>query len=107
MIKVIFITDSDGKEFIVNCPSGKTLMEVAYKNNIPGIIAECGGACACATCHVIIDDDWIEHVELPNSMEDDMLDFAYDRQENSRLSCQIKLDERLNGLIVHIPPKQN
>lgn len=82
-------------------------MEAALENNVAGIIAECGGACSCATCHVYIDEKWYDRVGAPNPMEDDMLDFAFDRRENSRLSCQIVLDESLDGLVAYIPERQS
>jgi len=73
---------------------------------VPGIDADCGGACACATCHVYIAPEWVERVGAPNEMEVDMLDFAFDVRENSRLSCQVKLTEELDGLMVTVPEKQ-
>jgi 2Fe-2S ferredoxin len=81
-------------------------METAIKHLGPGIEAECGGACACATCHVYIDDAWREKVGPPTPMEEDMLDFGYDVRENSRLSCQIRVTEELNGLVVTTPERQ-
>jgi 2Fe-2S ferredoxin len=73
---------------------------------VPGIIAECGGACSCATCHVHVDDAWIEKVGGPSPMEEDMLDFAFDVRPTSRLSCQIKMTDELDGLVVHTPERQ-
>jgi len=73
---------------------------------VPGIDAECGGACACATCHVYVADDWIETVGKAQDMEQDMLDFASDVRENSRLSCQIKITPALDGLVVTTPSQQ-
>ena len=81
-------------------------MENAVRNSVPGIEAECGGACACATCHVYVDDAWAEKVGSPQVMEEDMLDFAYDVRPTSRLSCQIKVTPELDGLIVHVPERQ-
>lgn len=107
MVHILFISKEDNQQFAVDSSSGLTLMEAALENNVPGIIAECGGACSCATCHVYIDDKWQNRVGAPNIMEDDMLDFAYDRRENSRLSCQIVLDESLDGLVVYIPERQS
>ena len=83
-----------------------TVMEAAKKNLVPGIEAECGGACACATCHVYVAADWREKVGGPSDMEEDMLDFAFDVREESRLSCQIKVTEELDGLVVNVPEKQ-
>ncbi len=81
-------------------------MEAAIRNQIPGIDAECGGACACATCHVYVDDAWIGKTGTAKPMEEDMLDFASDVRPTSRLSCQIKLHDELDGLIVTMPERQ-
>jgi 2Fe-2S ferredoxin len=81
-------------------------MEAAKLNSVAGIEAECGGACACATCHVYIDGAWREKVGKPAEMEEDMLDFAFDVREESRLSCQIKVSADLDGLVVRVPEKQ-
>jgi ferredoxin, 2Fe-2S len=85
---------------------GSTVMETAIKNAIPGILAECGGACACATCHVYVDEAFMGLVGDPQPMEEDMLDFAYDVRPNSRLSCQIRVREDFDGLTVTTPEKQ-
>ncbi len=81
-------------------------MEAAKLNDVPGIEAECGGACACATCHVYVDAAWIEKTGKPAEMEEDMLDFAFDVRPESRLSCQIKVTPELDGLVVRVPGKQ-
>lgn len=96
----------DGTKFDLDVASSSTVMENAVKNSIPGIEAECGGACACATCHVYVDDAWSEKVGTPDVMEEDMLDFAYDPKPTSRLSCQIKMTDDLDGLVVHVPERQ-
>ncbi|GAB4348783.1 MAG: 2Fe-2S iron-sulfur cluster-binding protein [Oricola sp.] len=96
----------DGTRFELDAEVGSTVMENAVKNSVPGIEAECGGACACATCHVYVDEAWTEKVGKPEVMEEDMLDFAYEPKPNSRLSCQIKMTEDLDGLVVHVPEKQ-
>jgi len=83
-----------------------TVMETAKKHLIEGIEAECGGACACATCHVYVEEAWREAVGPPSEMEEDMLDFAFDVRPSSRLSCQIKVTEALDGLVVRVPEKQ-
>lgn len=83
-----------------------TVMEVARKNDVPGIEAECGGACSCATCHVYVDEGWFPKTGGSEEMEEDMLDFAFDVRPNSRLSCQIKVTDELDGLVVHTPEKQ-
>jgi ferredoxin, 2Fe-2S len=105
MAKITFI-DTAGTARTVEGEVGSTVMEAAIKNGVPGIEAECGGACACSTCHVYIDDAWREKVGEPSPMEEDMLDFAYEVQPSSRLSCQIKVSEDLDGLTVRTPERQ-
>ncbi|HZM95697.1 MAG TPA: 2Fe-2S iron-sulfur cluster-binding protein [Vicinamibacterales bacterium] len=105
MVKITYIT-SDGASRTVEGEVGSTVMETAIKNNVPGIEAECGGACACATCHVYVDEVWQEKTGEPSPMEEDMLDFAFDVRPSSRLSCQIKVREDLEGLVVTVPPRQ-
>lgn len=105
MVKITFI-DSAGTARIIEAVPGSTVMETAIKHNVPGIEAECGGACACATCHVYVDEAWRERVGAPSPMEEDMLDFGYDVRANSRLSCQIKVTEELDGLVVATPERQ-
>ena len=105
MTKITFI-GSDGTTYSVEGEPGSTVMETAIKNNVPGIEAECGGACACATCHVYVEESWRDKVGPPSEMEEDMLDFAFEVRPESRLSCQIKVTEALDGLIVRIPEKQ-
>ena len=102
----ITFTDSKGKARTVEGAEGSTLMETAIKNNVPEIVAECGGACACATCHVYIDEPFMAKVGKPSGMEEDMLDFAYEVKPNSRLSCQIKITPALDGLHVTTPDRQ-
>ncbi|WP_165219277.1 2Fe-2S iron-sulfur cluster-binding protein [Affinirhizobium pseudoryzae] len=96
----------DGTRFDLDAEQGSTVMENAVRNSVPGIDAECGGACACATCHVYVDDAWTGTVGGPQPMEEDMLDFAVDVRPTSRLSCQIKITPALDGLIVHVPERQ-
>lgn len=96
----------DGTRFDFDAGNGSTVMENAVRNSVPGIEAECGGACACATCHVYVDDAWKDIVGPPQPMEEDMLDFAFDVRPNSRLSCQIKIKAELDGLVVHVPERQ-
>jgi 2Fe-2S ferredoxin len=105
MTKVTYI-DASGASRTVDAQIGATVMETALRNSVPGIEAECGGACACATCHVYVADEWTEIVGKPSQMEEDMLDFAADVRPNSRLSCQIKVTEALDGLVVTTPVKQ-
>jgi 2Fe-2S ferredoxin len=105
MPKITYI-ESNGTEHVVDAETGATVMESAIKNAVPGIEAECGGACACATCHVYVGEKWREIVGGPSPMEEDMLDFGYDVRPNSRLSCQIKVTEDLDGLVVRTPERQ-
>jgi ferredoxin, 2Fe-2S len=98
--------DSKGGARTVEAEIGSTVMETAIKNGIPGIVAECGGACACATCHVYVDEAFMSLVGDPQPMEEDMLDFAYDVRPNSRLSCQIRVRDDIDGLVVTTPDKQ-
>ena len=105
MPKITYI-ENNGKSHTVEVDKGLTVMEGAVQNNIPGIDADCGGACACATCHVYIDQDWIDKLNPKEDTEEDMLDFAFDVKDNSRLSCQISVTDELNGLIVNLPEKQ-
>ena len=102
----ITFTDSKGKARTVEGAEGSTLMETAIQNNVPEIVAECGGACACATCHVYVDEAFMAKVGKASGMEEDMLDFAYEVKPNSRLSCQIKITPALDGLHVTTPARQ-
>ena len=105
MAKITYI-DSAGGARTIDAEVGSTVMETAIKNDVPGIEAECGGACACATCHVYVDEAWREKVGGPSPMEEDMLDFGYDVKPSSRLSCQIKVTDELDGLVVRTPERQ-
>jgi len=105
MTKLTFI-DTKGAARTVEAQVGSTVMETALRNSIPGIEAECGGACACATCHVYVADEWTAKVGSASQMEEDMLDFAFEVRPNSRLSCQIKVSDELDGLVVTTPAKQ-
>lgn len=105
MAKITYI-DVAGAARTVDGEIGSTVMETAIKNAVPGIEAECGGACACSTCHVYVDEAWREKTGEPSPMEEDMLDFAFDVKPNSRLSCQIKVTEALDGLVVTTPERQ-
>jgi ferredoxin, 2Fe-2S len=105
MTKITYI-DVQGTARTVDAADGSTVMENAVRNGIPGIEAECGGACACATCHVYVDEAWKDKVGEPASMEEDMLDFAFEVKPTSRLSCQIKVRPELDGLVVRTPAKQ-
>ena len=105
MTKLIFV-DPDGTRNEVEAENGATAMETALRNGISGIVAECGGSLTCATCHVYVDDAWVDKVGGPSAPEEDMLDFAYDLRPTSRLSCQIKVSDELDGLVLHIPTRQ-
>ena len=105
MPKITYIEHS-GKSHTVEVPKELTVMEGAVQNNIPGIDADCGGACACATCHVYIDEKWIKKLNNKESAEEDMLDMAYETNKFSRLSCQITVTDGLDGLVVKMPSKQ-
>ncbi|MEM8824876.1 MAG: 2Fe-2S iron-sulfur cluster-binding protein [Pseudomonadota bacterium] len=106
MPKIKYI-EHGGTEHVVDVAVGLTVMEGARDNNIPGIEADCGGACACSTCHVYVDAAWVEKLPAMDPMEEDMLDFAYEpNPETSRLTCQIKVTDALDGLVVQMPEKQ-
>jgi len=105
MARIIFI-EHDGTRHEVDASNGVSVMEAAVNNMVPGIDADCGGACACATCHVYIDENWVEKTGNADSMEESMLDFASDMQANSRLSCQINMSDELDGLVVRLPRSQ-
>ena len=106
MAKITYI-EHDGTEHVVDVKNGLSVMEGAVKNNIPGIDADCGGACACATCHVYVQGDWLDKTGDRSAMEESMLDFAEAVEENSRLSCQIKVSDALDGLVVKMPESQH
>lgn len=105
MARITFV-QPDGTRADVTAEPGSTVMEAAIRNQVQGIEAECGGACSCATCHVYVDNIWSPIVGNPSEMEEDMLDFAYDVRPTSRLSCQIKVRDELDGLVVHVPNQQ-
>ncbi|MEP3234150.1 MAG: 2Fe-2S iron-sulfur cluster-binding protein [Hyphomicrobiales bacterium] len=105
MAKITYITHS-GESFDVEADTGSTVMEAALKNSVPGIDAECGGACACATCHVYVDETWVAKAGSAEAMEEDMLDFAHEIKPSSRLSCQMRITDELDGLIIRIPETQ-
>jgi 2Fe-2S ferredoxin len=106
MPKITYV-DARGVERSVEGKTGMSVMETAIKNNIPGIDADCGGACACATCHVYVDEAFTALVGKPSAMEQSMLDFAENVKPNSRLSCQIKIKDELDGLRVTTPESQH
>jgi 2Fe-2S ferredoxin len=103
----VIYTDSSGREYTVDATAGESVMAAAVKNGVPGIVAECGGNCSCATCHVYVGDEYASAVGPPGEMEEDLLDMAVsERRETSRLSCQIRMSEDLDGLTVEIPAEQ-
>jgi 2Fe-2S ferredoxin len=106
MPKITYI-EHNGSEHVIDVKNGLSVMEGAVKNNIPGIDADCGGACACATCHVYVDDAWVGKTGSKSQMEESMLDFAENVEANSRLSCQIKVTDALDGLVVRMPESQH
>jgi len=103
----IFFIQPDGREQVAEATSGQSVMQAAVGAMVPGIVADCGGACTCATCHGYVDDTWIDRVPPPSADELEMIDAGcLDTQPNSRLTCQIKIDDRLDGLVIRIPPSQ-
>ncbi|WP_334192637.1 2Fe-2S iron-sulfur cluster-binding protein [Pararhodobacter sp.] len=102
MIQIRFVAP-DGATQVVAAEPGLSVMEAARRAGVPGIIAECGGACSCATCHVHVAADWMARVGGPDPLEEDMLDFAENVGETSRLSCQIPVTEALDGLVLYLP----
>ena len=105
MVKITYIEHTN-KKHIVEVSDGMSVMEGAVQNNIPGIDADCGGGCACATCHVYVDEKWFSKLVKKESAEEDMLDMAYEPKKFSRLSCQITVEDNLDGLVVKMPSKQ-
>ncbi|KQT86230.1 2Fe-2S iron-sulfur cluster-binding protein [Aurantimonas sp. Leaf443] len=105
MTKLIFVTH-EGTRYEIEAANGSTAMENAVRNDVPGIEAECGGACACATCHVYVDEAFTALTGEPEAMEEDMLDFAFEVKPTSRLSCQIKIRPELDGLVLTVPERQ-
>ena len=105
MAKITYV-EFGGTEHTVDVASGLTVMEGARDNNIPGIEADCGGACACSTCHVYVDAAWADKLPAKEAMEEDMLDFAWEPNDTSRLTCQLKVTDALDGLVVQMPEKQ-
>ena len=105
MTKITYIEHS-GKEHTIDVQNGLTVMEGAIQNDIPGIDADCGGSMACATCHVYVNDEWYNKIDEKTEGEDDMIDQAYDPKKNSRLSCQITVSDKIEGLVVRLPEKQ-
>ena len=105
MPKITYI-DQKGNSKTIEVENGLTVMEGAIQNDIPGIDADCGGSMACATCHVYVDEKWYDKLPKAEEAEIDMIDMAYEPKKNSRLSCQIIVSDKLDGLTVNIPSKQ-
>ena len=105
MPKITYI-EHNGKPHNVEVPNGLSVMEGAVQNNIPGIDADCGGSCACATCHVYVDEKWFSKLPNKENAEEDMLDMAFEPNEFSRLGCQITITDDLNEMVVKMPSKQ-
>ena len=105
MPKITYI-EHNGKSHTLEVPKDLSVMEGAVQNNISGIDADCGGACACATCHVYVDEKWFDKLVKKSDAEQDMLDMAFEPNKFSRLSCQITVDNSLDGLVVKMPSKQ-
>ena len=106
MAKITYI-EHNGTRHVVEVRPGMTVMEGARDNGIPGIDADCGGACACSTCHVYVDAAWVDRLPPRDPMEEDMLDFAFEPDPlRSRLTCQLKVTPALDGLVVQMPEKQ-
>ena len=105
MPKITYI-EHNGKSDTIDVPKELSVMEGAIQNNIPGIDADCGGACACATCHVYVDEKWFDKLKKKENAEQDMLDMAYEPNSFSRLSCQLTVIDELDGMVVKMPSKQ-
>ncbi len=98
--------DFQGNSKTIEVENGLTVMEGAIQNNIPGIDADCGGSMACATCHVYVEEKWLNKIQKAEEAEEDMIDMAFEPKKNSRLSCQLIISEELDGLTVTTPSKQ-
>ena len=101
MPRITYVT-LDGVRHDVEVENGYSVMEGAINNDIAGIVAECGGACACATCHSYIDEAWLDKLPAMDDMEDSMLDAAFERRPSSRLTCQLEVNDQLDGLVVNV-----
>ena len=105
MPKITYKTQDD-KTYIIDVQNGLTVMEGAIQNDIPGIDADCGGGMSCATCHVYVNEEWLDKLPAKEDGEEDMLDMAFEPKKNSRLSCQLIVSDTLDGLVVKIPSEQ-
>ena len=107
MAKITYVEYGNGKEHVVDVKNGLTVKDGAVDNYIPGIEAICGGSCSCSTCHVYVDEAWLGKLPEQEEMEKEVLEFAHDVRENSRLSCQLPVTDELDGLVVRMPELQN
>jgi 2Fe-2S ferredoxin len=105
MVRITYV-EFNGNQHAIDVVPGQSVMEGAVRNGVPGIDADCGGNCACATCHVFVAEDWLARVGEPLASEKSMLDYVQGAKPNSRLSCQIAVTEALNGLVVSLPEHQ-
>ena len=106
MMPKIKYNTHDGNTHTIEVQNGLTVMEAAIQNDIPGIDADCGGGMSCATCHVYVNKEWLDKLPAKEDGEEDMLDMAFEPKKNSRLSCQLIVSDKLDGLVVSIPSKQ-
>jgi ferredoxin, 2Fe-2S len=106
MPKIHFV-EFDGREHLIDVPAGTSVMQAAIDNGVPGIDGDCGGECACGTCHVYVDPAWLSKIGARTTPEDELLNFAAATQDNSRLACQIRMDDALDGLRVRMPEGQH
>lgn len=102
----LVLIEHNGQEHRLDCPAGQSVMQVAVDNAIPGVLADCGGACSCATCHGYVDPAWQGRVPAPTDAERDMIECALEVQDNSRLTCQLIMSPELDGLVVRLPKSQ-
>ena len=105
MARITYI-EFNGTPHCIDVPPGQSVMEGAVRNGVPGIDADCGGNCACATCHVYVDESWLPKVEGPREDEKSMLEYVQGAKANSRLSCQMAVTTELDGLVVSMPERQ-
>ena len=103
---LVTYVNHDGSSFEVEVPSGTSVMQAAVDNMIDGIVAECGGSCSCATCHCYVDEAWLAKLPPPSGMEKDMLECVLEPRPNSRLSCQLVVNDALDGLVIGLPESQ-
>lgn len=105
MSKVTYI-DKNGQQYVVDVNNGVNLMQAAVDNMVPSILGDCGGACACATCHVFVDPAWAERAGKPSEIEAELIDGLLETKPTSRLACQITMSDKLDGIVIHLPEQQ-